>query len=180
MKKNILTVVVIALCLINLALSAVVVFSIVPMANRTNDLIAQVASVINLELEDPNAEKIAGDVPIENRETLEPITNVSGTENMVNLKKDTESSVNHVAIYDSITLTVDKTADDYKKVIGLIASNGNYVIECVSTTLGQRTYEEIQKDSDRSKLKKDALQRLNSYFETAMICDITVNNLKYQ
>ena len=49
MKKNILTVVVIALCLINLALSAVVVFSIVPMANRTNDLIAQVASVINLE-----------------------------------------------------------------------------------------------------------------------------------
>ncbi len=178
MKKNILTVVVIALCLINLALSAVVVFSIVPMANRTNDLIAQVASVINLELEDPNAEKIAGDVPIENRETLEPIANASGTEFTVNLRKSDDK--NHAAIFDTITLTVDKKADDYKKVTGLIAGNTNYIIECVTTTLSNRTYDEFENDSNRSKLKKDILEKLNNYFETAMICDVTVDNLKYQ
>lgn len=179
MKRNILTVVVIALCLINLALSAVIVFSIVPMANRTNDLIAQVASVINLELEDPKADSIIGDVPVDDRETLEPIANSSGTEVTVNLKQSSKG-VNHVAIFDTVTLTVNKKADDYKKVTGLITQNTNYIIECVTTTLTQRTYEEIQEDTDRSQLKKAILEKLNSYFGTSMICDVTVNNLKYQ
>lgn len=177
MKKNILTVVVIALCMINLALSAVVVFSIVPMANRTNDLITQVASVINLELEDPDADSIIGDVPVADRESLDPI----GGENEVtiNLKKDNSGSA-HYALYDTVTLTINKAADDYKTVTGLIAANNTYIIDCVTTTLAQRTLEELQNDLDRSELKKDILKKLNSYFGTSSICDVVVNNLKYQ
>lgn len=178
-EKNILTVVVIALCLINLALSAVIVFSIVPMANRSNELITQVASVINLELEDPNADSITGDVPVADRETLEPIANSSGTELMINLKGGTGSK-KHYALFDTVTLTVNKKADDYKTVTGLIAGNTNYIIECVSTTLTQRTYEDLENDPDRSKLKKDVLEKLNDYFDTSMICDVTINNFKYQ
>ena len=54
MKKNMLTIVVIALCVLNLVLSAVVVFTVIPTANKTNALISQVASIIDLELESPN------------------------------------------------------------------------------------------------------------------------------
>jgi flagellar FliL protein len=177
MKKNILTVVVIALCLINLALSAVIVFSIVPMANRTNDLITQVASVINLELEDPSAEKITTDVPVADRETLEAIGGDS--EITVNLKADGSGS-NHVAMYDTITLTVNKASEDYKTVTGLISTNSTYITECVTTSLAKRTLEELQNDTDRSELKADIIQQLNQYFDTDMICDVVVNNLKYQ
>lgn len=178
MKKNILTVVVIALCLINLALSAVIVFSIVPMANRTNDLITQVASVINLELEDPNADSIVADVPVADREALAPI----GGENevMINLKKDASSQQQHYAMYDTVTLTVNKAAEDYKTVTDLISKNSTYIMDCVTTTLAQRTLEELQNDTDRSELKADIIEKLNDYFDSSAVCDVVVNNLKYQ
>lgn len=176
MKKNILTVVIIALCLINMALSAVIVFSIVPMANRTNDLITQVASVINLELEDPNAETLNG-VPVADRETLEPIG--SEKESTVNLKAD-GTGVNHAAMFDTVTIIVDKSADDYKDVTTLISSNSTYIMDCVITVLAQRTLEDLQNDSDRSRLKADIIKKLNGYFDTTTICDVVVNNLKYQ
>ncbi|MBP5305840.1 MAG: flagellar basal body-associated protein FliL, partial [Lachnospiraceae bacterium] len=54
MKKNMLTIVVIALCILNLALTAMVVFSVVPTVKATNNLISQVASIIDLELESPD------------------------------------------------------------------------------------------------------------------------------
>lgn len=176
MKKNILTVVVIALCLINLALSAVVVFSLVPMANRTNDLITQVASVIQLELEDPKADSITA-VPVADREALEPIGGED--EVTVNLKKDDPKS-SHYAMYDTVTLTVNKAAKDYKTVTGLIATNNTYIMECVTTTLAQCTLDELQNDADRSELKKEIINKLNDYFDTSIICDVVVNNLKYQ
>lgn len=177
MKKNILTVVVIALCLINLALSAVIVFSLVPMANRTNELITQVASVIHLELEDPKADSIAADVPVADREALEPIGGED--EVTINLKKD-GSGNSHYAMYDTVTLTVNKAAKDYKTVTGLIAANNTYIMECVTTTLAQCTLEELQNDADRSELKKEIINKLNDYFDTSTICDVVVNNLKYQ
>lgn len=178
MKRNILTIVVIALCLINLALSAVVVFSIVPMANRTNDLITQVASVINLELEDPNADSIVGNVPVADREELEAIGN--GDTIQVNLKDNNAGTGMHVAMYDTVTLIVDKKAKDYKTVTGLIATSSNYILETVNTTLSQRTIDDMQEDVDRKELKSAIREKLNDYFSTTMICDVSVNNLKYQ
>ena len=51
MKKNILTVVIMASCVINLVLTIVMVFSIVPAMNKTNKLVDKVASVIDLEID---------------------------------------------------------------------------------------------------------------------------------
>ncbi len=180
MKKNILTIVVIALCLINLALSAVIVFSIVPMANRSNELITQVASVINLELEDPKAETVTGDVPVADREELAPIAgSADGEDITVNLKAD-GTGQNHVAMYNAITIIVNKKAKDYKDVTALITTNNTWINNCVSTALANRTYEDLQSDTDRSDLYADIVEQLNTYFNTTMICDVIVNGIKYQ
>ena len=54
MKKNILTIVIMAATLINLVLSAVMIFSVVPAMNKTSNLVDKVASVVDLEIEDAN------------------------------------------------------------------------------------------------------------------------------
>ena len=51
MKKNILTIVIMASTVLNLVLTIIMVFSIVPAMNKTNKLVDKVASVIDLELE---------------------------------------------------------------------------------------------------------------------------------
>lgn len=52
MKKNILTIVIMASTVTNLVLTAVMMFSIVPAMNKTNKLIDKVATVIDLETEE--------------------------------------------------------------------------------------------------------------------------------
>ena len=50
MKKNILTIIIMAATLINVVLSVVLVFAVMPAMNKTSALVDKVSSVIDLEL----------------------------------------------------------------------------------------------------------------------------------
>ena len=51
MKKNIFSVIITVLTVVNVVLTAIMFFIMVPTFNKTNNLITQVASVLNLELD---------------------------------------------------------------------------------------------------------------------------------
>ena len=51
MKKNIFTIIVIALCVVNLVLTSVMLFVMLPAFSSMNKVITQVATILNLELE---------------------------------------------------------------------------------------------------------------------------------
>ena len=73
MKKNIFSVIITALTVINVVLTAIMFFVMLPTFQKTNSLITQVASVLNLELDadsdaDPDSNYTIDDieaVPIE-------------------------------------------------------------------------------------------------------------------
>ena len=50
MKKNLITVLIFALCLINLVFNILLVFVFMPSATKTNKLITEIAAVLDLEL----------------------------------------------------------------------------------------------------------------------------------
>ena len=64
MKKNLISVLILALVLANLILTAILAFTIIPQTKKSNELIDQVCSAIDLELE--SGSNIS--VPIENIE----------------------------------------------------------------------------------------------------------------
>ena len=51
MKKNMLTIIIMASTLVNLVLTIVLVFAIMPAMNKTSNLVDKVASVIDLEID---------------------------------------------------------------------------------------------------------------------------------
>ncbi len=70
MKKNLISIIVLALVLANLILTAVLAFTIIPQTRKSNALIDQVCAAIDLELEGgPGADASA--IPIENIETYD-------------------------------------------------------------------------------------------------------------
>ena len=58
MKRNMLAIVILAATLVNIALTALMLFTVVPKAQRTDALIQKICSVIELELEDTWAKAI--------------------------------------------------------------------------------------------------------------------------
>ena len=55
MKRNMLAIVILAATLVNIALTALMLFTVIPKAQRTDALIQKICSIIDLELEDPDA-----------------------------------------------------------------------------------------------------------------------------
>ena len=106
MKRNMLTVIILALCLVNTILSALMVFVVVPTSQKTDKLISQVASVIHLELEGDTISKI----DIANIETYK--IEEGKTMNL----KTSENGKEHYAVMDYVSLSINKSSEDYAKL----------------------------------------------------------------
>ena len=71
MKKNMMSVLILALLIVNIVLTSIMMFSVVGTARKTSALIDDITSAINLELDNQKGTATAGtviEVPIENIE----------------------------------------------------------------------------------------------------------------
>ena len=98
MKKNILTIIIMASCLLNLILTAVIVFAVVPTMNKTSQLVDKVATAIDLETD----EEASGDYSIDN---LEPYSIAFENKQTINLKPDEGDNTSHFAVLEGVTIS---------------------------------------------------------------------------
>ena len=113
MKKNLITVIILALVLANLILTAILVFTIIPQTKKSNQLIDQVCSAINLELQSGENTPATPEVPIEDVETYAITDGFT-----VNLKQG-EDGKQHYAVF-SVSLSLNTKSDGYKTYGGWI------------------------------------------------------------
>lgn len=129
MKKNMLAIVILAATIVNIALTALMLFTVIPKAQRTDALIQKICAIIDMELENPDASKYA-EIPATDREVYTLLDKVA-----VNLPKVEGASKSPYAQVE-ISLMLNKKAEDYETVQPLIAGYEpiirSYVAEEVS------------------------------------------------
>ena len=62
MKKNMLAIVILAATIVNVVLTALMLFTVIPKAQRTDALIQKICAILDMELENPDAADYA-DIP---------------------------------------------------------------------------------------------------------------------
>lgn len=165
MKKNILTIIILAMALINIVLSAVIIFVIVPTSNRTNNLVSKVAQIIDLELEDPDAKE--EEIAVSDIETYEVEDKLT-----IRLKKSDEAK--HYAIV-YVSLSINKKHKDYTELQPLIAQNDNEIKEIVTDAFSAYTIDEV--DANKNKIKEQVLSRIQELFKSDFIINVSFGNL---
>lgn len=175
MKKNIFTIIIMAFCAINLVLTAVMLFVTVPAMNQTSNLIKQVSQAVDLELE-ASEENEDVTVSVKDRENHE-FKNTAGTTITINLKKGADGK-EHWAQLDAIYVTVNKASDDYKDMVTVLDEKGSDVISIVTDVIGSYDYETIS--SNRGQMKNDMVKKLQDFFESDFIIDVSFDNLRFQ
>ncbi|MCR5793235.1 MAG: flagellar basal body-associated protein FliL [Lachnospiraceae bacterium] len=165
MKKNIFTVLILAICLVNLVLSAVIIFTVLPTQKRTDKLIAQVASVIDLELMGDSTATVA----LEDLEQYD----IASSKTM-NLKIGQDGAT-HYAVIDGITMYINTKSDDYEKLQPTLESQQSSIMEIVGGVVSKYTYEEASGNTEE--IKSEILKKLQQHFASLdFISDITLNN----
>ena len=169
MKKNMLAIVILAATLVNIALTALMLFTVIPKAQRTDALIQKICSIIDLELEDPDAADYA-EIPFEDRE------NYTLTEKAtVNLTKATgETKETYAQV--QITLMLNKTSESYEKIQPLLANYEKVIINLVKDEVSKYTSETIR--ASKEYIQDVILTKLSTEFGTTdlligVLLDIT-------
>lgn len=165
MRKNILTIIIMAITLINTVLLAVLVFAIVPTANKTNMLVTKVASIVDLELESPEEGKgeiAVSDIVIHDIE--DKLT--------INLKKTDETA--HYAMV-MVSLSLNSKNEDYETLNLKISENENAIKEIVSEEFGKFSMDEVL--DNKNGIKEQVLIRVQELFQSDFIINVSFGNI---
>ncbi|MBQ3061948.1 MAG: hypothetical protein IJD02_05860 [Lachnospiraceae bacterium] len=169
MKRNIFSVIVIVLLVVDLVFTAIMLFAVLPNTTKTNDLIAKVAAAIELEMEEENT-----DISIYD---LEAYSFEEG-DLFISLKKDTTDKKDRYAIIKGVTIHLNTSVKDFDSVKEVVISNDNKMKDIITTVYSEYTKEEAQLQKDR--IKAEILLEFEELFESKIVHDISFGNLAFQ
>ncbi|MBR1572773.1 MAG: flagellar basal body-associated FliL family protein [Lachnospiraceae bacterium] len=171
MKKNLLTVITLALVLVNLVLTVIVTITIIPETKQANELITKVCAAIDLDLESGSATSNAN-IPID-KVALVPV----GEEDLtINLKKGADSASHYAMI--KVSLSLNKDNEDYDDVNTQVSDKLDLVKGEIFNVVSSYTMEELQGNQDA--VREDILKNLQQMFGSDAIIDVTFSSVKYQ
>ena len=115
MKKNLMSVLILALVLVNLILTGILTITILPQTKKSNELVNKVCSAIDLELESGDGTESAS-IPMDQVETYKIEDAMT-----INLKTGADGETHYVKLTASISM--DSKNDGYKTYGEIIILN---------------------------------------------------------
>jgi flagellar FliL protein len=171
MKKNLLSILVLALVIVNLVFSAVTMISVTSTNKKTAAVIGDVATVLNLELSSQDSEEAEEEVSIDD-------TVVYNIEDAMTIPlKKGEDGKDHYAIV-SVSLAMNSKDKDYKKYGETLADQESLIKGEIVESFGSFTMEEIQQNPDS--VRSDILSRIQSLFDSQFVYKVTFRDIKEQ
>ena len=164
MKKNIFSVIITALTVINVVLTAILFFVMVPTFTKTNNLLTQIASAVNLDL------NVDGD-----SKDLETVTVAFDSQQTLNLKIGSDGKT-HYALLDGYSLSVYKDADDYKDVSDILTNNQAEITDIIRAVIQSHSSDNISEDV----IKKEALEQIQQHLDSKAVKKVMLTNFMYQ
>lgn len=153
MKKNLMTVIILALVVANFVLTAIMMFSILPQTQKANEMITKVCEAIDLELNSGAATGLSN-LPMSQ---IEVYNVAEGATMNVNLADGKYAVV-------AIAISVNNESDEYTENSAgttLLSTKESLIKDTVREIISKYTQQELSADSDAVKneilkiLKKD-------------------------
>uniref|UniRef100_UPI0040569E1A flagellar basal body-associated FliL family protein n=1 Tax=Acetatifactor sp. TaxID=1872090 RepID=UPI0040569E1A len=176
MKKNLLTVIILALLVVNIVLTSVLMFSVMGTNKKTAELVSNIATVLNLELTVPGQEEEEELISME--DTAEFALSSSMTILLApEIDPATgEASTKERYIMFNVSLLMNKEHKDYKKYGESIGEKENVIKDIISTTVSAHTESECRNDFES--LKEEILEKIQETFQSDFIYKIAISDMK--
>ena len=170
MKKNLITVITLALVVVNLVLTVILTITILPETPKANELIPKVCSAIDLDLESGSATSNAN-IPIDQIE----VYNIDD-EQTINLKQDGDGK-DHFAMI-TVSISMDTKNSDYKELKPQVEEKVNLIKGDINNIVSQYTIDEIK--NNQSAVQDEILKDLQKMFGSDFIVAVGFPTAQYQ
>lgn len=170
MKKNLITVITLALVVMNLVLTVILTITILPETKKANELITKVCSAIDLDLESGSATSNA-DIPIDQIDVYD-IEN----QQTINLKSSGDGK-DHFAVI-TVSISMDKKNKDYKDLQPEVENKVELIKGEINNIVSQYTIDEIK--NNQSAVQNEILKDLQKMFGSDFIVAVGFPTAQYQ
>ena len=170
MKKNLITVITLALVVVNLVLTVILTITILPETKKANELITKVCSAIDLDLESGSAISNAN-IPIDQIDVYD-----IEDEQTINLKSSGDGK-DHFAII-TVSISMDKKNKDYKDLQPEVENKVKLIKGEINNIVSQYTIDEIK--DNQSAVQNEILKDLQKMFGSDFIVAVGFPTAQYQ
>ena len=172
MKKNLLSVVILALLVVNLILTGIMMFSCVSANKKTAALVNDIASVLDLELTGGglNTEEVAA-VSVADTE----IYNIADA--MTVALRPSEDGKEHYCMCE-VSFSMNKTHEDYETMSPMVATQESKIRSIIIGVIGGYTKEEAQ--ANQKAIESEILEQVQQMFGSNFIYEAYFRDVKFQ
>ena len=174
MKKNLISIIILALMIVNIVLTAIMMFSVTSASKKTAALVDNISTALDLEL----AASGEGEAAEETVSMADTETYSFADQMTIPLKKSEGDDKDHYCLV-SITLSINTKADGYKEY-GSAESLGTMeglIKDEINGVFAQYTVEEARDNQDT--IKKEILERLQTMFDSKFIYNVSFSDIMF-
>ena len=181
MKKNMLSFIILALLVVNLVLTAVMMFSVTSTNKQVAALVTNIATVMNLELTEPGGEDKV-EVSLADTEVYAitgSMTMPLAIESGVN--SDGSQSSRQGYLICNISLSMNTKHEDYETYgsAEAMAAKEELIKDAINTIVSKHTAAELQADTGLENLKDELLDAVQDLYQSDFIYKISISEVKY-
>ncbi|MBO7358130.1 MAG: flagellar basal body-associated FliL family protein [Lachnospiraceae bacterium] len=181
MKKNLISVLILALVIVNIVLTSILLFSLASPIKKTSNMVTNISSILSLELEGPEKEDTSK-VSIDNlvphdidEEFTIPLKHSSHTDEYGNIITD---SKDHYCIVE-VSLMLNSANEDYAKYSETISSHDSMFKGIIVDVIGSHTLEEIRDDTES--VRNEILDSIREMYDgSEFVYKVNFTNVMYQ
>ena len=167
MRKNMLSILILALLIVNIVLTAIMMFSVTGTAKKTSALIDDISAAINLDLKNQDATSTSAvvvDVPIEDIQVF-----AIPDEMTIPLAKGADGKEHYYLV--AVSLSMNTKHADFKKLSPSVNTQVDLIKGEIISAIGSHTLEEVQESPDA--IRMEILKRIQTLFDSQFIFNVT-------
>lgn len=178
MKKNLLSVLILVLMIVNIAMSAVMMMSVISTNGKTAALMDSIGRAMNLELNEPGNDSA---VSLADTETydLGSMTIHLAYSQIVGEDGSVTTSDKQVYIVFDIAMLINTTHEDYEQYGGEnISQYESMIKDAIEGVVSSYTEEECRAYFNDA-IRDEILKSIQDLFHSEVVYGITLSNVKY-
>lgn len=176
MKKNLISIIILALMIVNIALTAIMMFSVVGTSRKTAALVDNIATALNLELTaGSGSEKAEVVVPMSD---IEPYTISEKMTIPLKLEVDAEGKEQQHYFIANITLSMNTKDKGYKSYGADIDTRESLIKGEITDVIQSHTVDEARNNQDQ--IREEILDRIQEMFDSEFIFNVTFSDTMVQ
>lgn len=168
MKKNLLSIIILSLLVVNIALTVVMMFSVVKTNQKTAEIVTDIATILKLELD--TGDGTAAEVSMSDTEVY------TITEEMtIRLKNDEGDDKDHYVMV-KVSFSLNKLHDDYA-TYGDLSTKEDLIKGEINSVISAYTYSEAKLSQDQ--MCEEILRRVQTMYGSDFIYKVSFSKFLF-